>query len=380
MGDRNRAPEAGTNLLHLIDTGGPGGAETVLVNLVRNLPPGQWRSRVLVPRNGWLLEQLRAHGVDARVIPTRGPADLAFLTRLVAQIREFRPRLLHAHLLTSAVYGSMAATLAGNLPVVCTFHGAADVRPQDRMLGVKARILSRAGNSIVYVSHDLRRTLERRLGTRPDLGTVIHNGVSPPDRDHVADLRGELQLGPHGSLVGSVGNMRAPKDYPTLLRAARLVLDQGSDVHFVIAGDNAGPRGEAVSALRNTLGLDINVHFLGFRRDVAAVIGALDVFVSSSASEGLPLATLEAQFLGVPVVLTSVGGVPEIVEHGRTGLLVPPRNPRALAEGISRLLNDRRLAGSMAAEGRRRVEQGFSLEGMLERYIALYRTAIRTNR
>ncbi|MGW8267103.1 MAG: glycosyltransferase [Longimicrobiales bacterium] len=380
MADPKPAPETPTHVLHLIDTGGPGGAETLLVNLVRSLPHGQWRSRVLVPREGWLLGQLLAHGIDARVVPTRGSADFAFLTRLVNQIRDFRPRLLHTHLLTSAVYGSMAATLAGNLPVVCTFHGSADVHPEDRMLGVKARILSRTGNSIVYVSHDLRAMLERRLGTRPDLGTVIHNGVSPPNPAHVADLRGELQLGPHGSLVGSVGNIRGPKDYPTLLRAARLVLDHGSDVHFVIAGDNTGPRGEAIAAFRRALGLDANVHFLGFRRDVAAVIGALDLFVSSSASEGLPLATLEAQFLGVPVVLTAVGGVPEIVEHGKTGVLVPPGNPGALAEGISRLLNDRRLAGRMAAEGRRRVEQGFSLEGMLERYIALYRTAITTAR
>jgi glycosyltransferase involved in cell wall biosynthesis len=359
-------------LLHLIDTGGPGGAETVLRNLVREVAREGWESRIILPRSDWLHEQLVDIGADTVVLPSRGSADLRFLLELTKEIRAFVPDLIHAHLLFSGVYGTMASTLAGHPPLVCTFHGAPDVPSTDRYLPLKARVLSRSRNRIVYVSHDLRKRLEVRLGTPENLGRVIHNGVrfSAPGDPEVERLA--LGLASGQRLVGAVGNLREAKDYPNLLRAARLVCDRLPDVHFAVVGDHRGDLWEKIRGLRADLGMGSRVQFLGFRDDVASFVNALDLFVSSSSSEGLPLAPVEAMGMGKPVVLTRCGGVPEAVTDWETGLLVPPEDPESLAAAICYLLETPHVAAELGARAREAVRQRFSLQRMVGEYTCLY--------
>jgi glycosyltransferase involved in cell wall biosynthesis len=359
-------------ILHLIETAGPGGAETVLIHLVEGLTARGWHSRVLVPRVDWLWEQLAERQLDCGLLESRGRFSSRLLLALIRGIRDFRPHLIHAHFLGSAVYGSIASSLSTGTPLVCTFHGTPDVDPYDRMLGLKARILSRSRNRVVYVSYHLRRHLEPILGVPHHLGAVIHNGIPLPD-ERVSEARPSLEgVGPGARLIGAVGNLRPAKDYPNLLRSAQLVCRAEPQAEFLIAGGGPKEVLRDLRTLQRTLGIEGKVHFLGFRSDVQSILAAVEVFVSSSETEGLPLASVEAMAMGKPVVLTNCGGVPEVVEDGRTGLLVPVKDPRALADGVLRLLGDRALAERLGQAGRTRVETAFSLRSMLDRYTELY--------
>lgn len=360
-------------VLHVIDTGGPGGAETVLDTIVGHLPPAEWQSRVVVPVEDWLFGRLTARGVDVAVLPSERAADLRYLRGLVRQIRDFRPHVVHAHLLGAGVYGSTAALLAGDAPVVCTFHGRPDVSPSDRFLPLKARLISRRRNRIVYVSHDLRGYLEPLLGVSPDLGSVVHNGIDFREPRPTGSERLGCGAGPGEPLIGAVGNIRPAKDYETLLRAAAIVREARPDARFAIVGDERSPLTPALKRLASRIGLETSLRFLGFREDAATLVAAFDVFVSSSRTEGLPLGTVEAVGLGTPVVLTNVGGVPEVVDHGRTGLLVPPGDAAALARGILETLAHPDRARAMAEIGARDVRERFAAARMCERYQSLYR-------
>jgi glycosyltransferase involved in cell wall biosynthesis len=365
-------------VLHLIDTGGPGGAETILDAIVAHHHPESWVLRVVVPEEDWLSNRLRSRGADFVVVRSRRGVAPGLLLRLVKEIRDFRPAVVHAHLLGSGVYGSLAAAIAGDIPLVCTFQGRPDVSPDDRLLSLKARILSRSKNRIVYVSHDLRAYLEPLLGVPSALGPVNHNGVPFVEPKLSGGEREMCGAGPEDRLVGAVGNIRPAKDYETFVRAAAIVCQCRSNVRFVIAGDDRSPLAEPLRRLTSELGIDERLRFLGFREDAAALVASFDVFVSSSTTEGLPLATLEAVGLGTPVVLTGVGGVPEIVDSGRTGLLVPPSDPAALAEGILQLLDDPNRASEMARAGATDVRRRFSVQRMCGEYESLYDQLLRS--
>jgi glycosyltransferase involved in cell wall biosynthesis len=362
-----------SRILFLIDTGGPGGAETVLANLVERLPEFGWESRTLVPREDWLHGRLQETGADVRIAPSRGSGDIRFLRTVAEEIRGFRPSLIHAHFLGSGVYGTLASTISSGCPLVCTFHGVTDVGAGERFLGTKARILSRDRNRIVYVSEHLRNHLEPILGVPSRLGVVIYNGVPFLDSGDGFSARKALGAKPGEVLVGAVGNIRKPKDYPNLLRAARIVCDERADVRFVIVGEEEESLSSELSRLQGELGLRNQTHFLGFRKDASKLLAGFDIFVSSSSSEGLPLASLEAMAAGKAVVLTRCGGVPEMVDHGVTGLLVPPRDHGALAQGILQVLQAPEVAAALGERARGAVKERFSLPAMLGAHDQLYR-------
>jgi glycosyltransferase involved in cell wall biosynthesis len=359
-------------ILHLIDTAGPGGAETILTHLASGLQAQGWVSRVLVPREDWLSRRLFDLSVDTRVIEHRGSASWRLLTSLVREIYNFKPDILHAHFLGSGVYGSLASNLSTRIPLVCTFHGTPDVNPRDASLRLKSRILTRPRNRVVYVSHHLRRHLEPILGVPPHLGVVIHNGVPFSDEEPEAARTMLSGLDPQARLIGAVGNIRPAKDYPNLLQAARRVRDVRPQVQFAILGGGQGELFEGILRMKRELGLDDTVHFMGFQANAQSIMRSFEIFVSSSETEGLPLASVEAMGMGLPVVLTNCGGVPEVVEDGRSGLLVPTKNPDALAEGLLALLEDPAFAARLGNEARLRARSNFSLDSMLQGYTGLY--------
>ena len=363
-------------VLHIIDTGGPGGAETILDTIVGHLTPEAWQSRVVVPTNDWLFTRLQARSVDAIVVPANRAVDIGYLAQLVRQIRDFCPVIIHAHLLGSGVYGSLAAALTNRAPLVCTFHGRPDVSADDRLLPLKARILGRHQNRIAYVSHDLRAYLEPLLCLPKRSGVVVHNGVEFLEPNTTGTERGDCGAGPGDVRVGAVGNIRPAKDYTNLLRAAAIVCEAQSNVRFAIVGDERSPLTAPLRRMTEDLGLTEHVRFLGFRDDVTALVATFDLFVSSSRTEGLPLATVEAVALGTPVVLTRTGGVPEVVESGKTGLLVPPGSAGALAEGILKTLAGWKHAVEMAQAGASDVRQRFGARRMCDAYQELYEQLI----
>ncbi|MCS6861161.1 MAG: glycosyltransferase, partial [Abditibacteriales bacterium] len=232
------------------------------------------------------------------------------------------------------------------------------------------------------------------VGIPPERITVIYNGVDL-DRfetcarrrvgvgDHDASGEGECRPSlPESSTtasratfhVGCVGTLRPVKGHRYLIEAIAAVREKVPHVHLSLVGD--GPARGELDDLRQRLGLNGCVSLLGMRDDVDALLKQFDVFVLPSLSEGISNALLEAMAAGLPVVATDVGGNPEVVQHGVTGLLVPPQDSRALAEALWQLLTDADGRCAMGRKGRERVETYFSLSAMAQRYGEIYEAAL----
>lgn len=343
-----------------------GGAQTYVAQL---LPALVERYDVTVAAWGPGPLVAAAEAAGATFVPLRnvrrelGLRDVLGLVELVRLYRRVRPDLVHANSSKAGVLGRLAAWLA-RVPVrVFTVHGwafKAAEGPASAIYLWADRLMRPLTTATICVSET-----EKRAGmaarTCGDDAVVIRNAVGVADAPR-APLAGEP---PH---VVSVGRFKAPKDFPTLARALRLLEERS--FRATLVGD--GPDRAAVEAeLRGAATL------AGERHDVPALLADADVFVLSSTSEGMPLTVLEAMAAGLPVVASAVGGLPELVEDGVTGLLVPPRDPEALADVLRRLLADADLRRRLGAAGRARAEERFDLPRFRAEHVELYERLLR---
>lgn len=362
-------------VLHLIDTAGPGGAETIFAQLADRM--GSFTKTVaVVPREDWLSAHLRALGIQPYVLPAKGSFNLPYLFKLIRLARRHDVRLIQTHLLGSAVYGAFLGLLI-RTPVISVLHGPTDLKNPGRLPRLKARLIARYCSRIVAVSASTREALDN-FGILPERSLLIQNGIDTmrysPGRAN--DLRTELGLSSQDVLIGAVGNIRKPKAYEDLIEAAAMLLPSHPHVHLVIVGQGDD---FALAALRSqalSLGIASRVHFIGFRQASPDLYRNLDVFVSSSRSEGLSLAFLEAMSTGLPVVATRSGGPQEVIEHGHTGLLVPVNDPEALSAALKSIIEAPELRQTVGAAGRDRVIGNYSLNSTLQQYKKLYRTLL----
>jgi glycosyltransferase involved in cell wall biosynthesis len=273
------------------------------------------------------------------------------LAHLVRELRAVRPRLVHVVDVWPLAF--LAARIA-RVPRVVVTHHTPELPRTDNFAG--------------------RALLKLGWLTRPE---VIYTSESDRARDgrapsHVIELGIELERfevdrrAHEGAVVGNVARLAKQKGQRTLVEAAPLVLERHPETRFVIVGD-----GELRGELEQ-LAHGLPFEFRGQRDDIPAQLAEMDVFAFPSLFEGLCLAVIEAQAAGVPVVATPVGGIPENVRDGETGLLVPPRDPVALAGAINELLDDPRRARELAERARPRVFERYSLERMVARTLALY--------
>ena len=364
-------------ILHTIDTTGPGGAETVFVELADRLRRMGFESATAITGEGWVADALRRRGLDPILLTTGGRGfDLAYLRGLMRAIRGCRADLVQSHLFGTNVYGSLAGLFLRR-PVVATFHGQADVAPEERFVGLKSAILRRGASSLVAVSERLGGDVLARLQVPRSRLRTIHNGVvlSEDAAPHRAARRGEWGVRPEQILVGAIGNIRRSKDYATLLRAAAcLERDQAGRFRFVVAGqpDRQGLY-ESLLELRRELGLEDAVRFVGFREDIPAILASLDIFALSSTDEGFSIATVEAMAAGLPVVATRSGGPEEIVADRVDGILVEPRKPEMLAREIRSLADDSERRTAIGQRARDTARRRFAVEAMVAAYADLYR-------
>jgi glycosyltransferase involved in cell wall biosynthesis len=231
------------------------------------------------------------------------------------------------------------------------------------------------------VSAESRDTFGYRV--RPSAATVLYDGIDPaaPAEGSGASVRDELSIAPEAPVIGMVARVAPQKDHLTLVRAAGILVKRHPGTRFLIVGQHSGVGAYAdhfsvVRELIDEMGLGAHFVFTDHRADVERCIAAMDVCVLSTHQEGLPLVILEAMAQSKPFVATSVGGVPEIIRDGQTGLLVPPVDPPALAGALARLLDDRALALRLGEGGRQMVEGEFSLASFANRCRALYRSVL----
>jgi glycosyltransferase involved in cell wall biosynthesis len=361
-------------ILHTIETGGPGGAETVVVNLASRLD-SRFRSIALVPREGWLSRRLRECDVPTFIVSSKTWLDFRTPAGMARLIRREKVDLIHSHLPGQNFYACMVGRLTGR-KVIATYHGAIELTQSSGLRGaIQLGTVKRLAGAVVVVCKLVGDMLGER-GFAAEKLNLIYNGVDA-ERFRTCGEGGQLrrELGLHNGtkVVGTVANVRQSKGHEFLIRAARKVANAGSDAHFVAVGDIDATLGKPLFALVQELKLQDRFHFLGFRSNVPEILSELDVFVLPSISEGLPLVALEAMAAARPMVVTRSGGPQEVVEDGRTGLLVPPADADALADKVCELLNNPQRAAELARTAQAKVDEAFTLQKMIAHYQDLYK-------
>ena len=281
-------------------------------------------------------------------------------------IKRERPDVVHLHASKAHVLGSAAARLAG-VPVVIATR-----RMQDPITSLWPNTSAYGSwtDALVAISQTAMDAMVAARVT-PDKIRIIESGVDVDtfaDASPDPDLRKSLSIGDDVPIVCAAAILSERKGIGYLIEATSILEKVGKRVCLVIVGD--GPTRADLQQLASTL--DARVHFLGFRDDMPSVLASIDVFAMPSLSEGLGVAALEAMAAARPVVASAVGGLRESVLHDITGFLVPPRDPKALAEAIGKLLDDPRMAADFGAAGRARVRSNYSLHNMAARNEALY--------
>jgi glycosyltransferase involved in cell wall biosynthesis len=350
-----------------LDTGRDwrGGQSQVLL-LLRGLAARGHAVLLLAPPAP-LLERARAAGLEARAWGARGEWDLPSAFAAARAARDFGADLLHAHTARAHALGWSAARVARRPLVVSRRVALAPGR--DPFSRLKYRAAARYLCVSRGVIEAMRRSgiPDRRMALVPS-GIDLDAGAPASD-----DLRRLIAAAPDDPVVGTVAALTAEKQHDVLLEAAAAVTRAVPRARFVWIGE--GERREALERMRARLGLERTVHLLGFRDDARGLLAQCTVMALASSHEGIGNAVLEAQWLGVPVVATAVGGVPEIVSDRNTGRLVPPGDPKALATALIETLSDPEGRASWI-EPARRVAREHGSERMIERTIEQYRLVV----
>jgi glycosyltransferase involved in cell wall biosynthesis len=366
-------------ILHVIESSGPGGAETVLLNIVNNLDKSTYHSIVVLLRIGWLYQKLKEGGIPTILLSSVRSYDLGFLFRLWLNIKKHGVDLIHSHLPDVNLYSCLAGFTAG-VPIVTTYHGKV-TKPQKKIDpdNLKYSLIRRLSTKIVTVSNWLKNDLVQTALFPPGKLKTIYNGVDWKRFDLPFDSvtkKRELKIDLDEKVVGMVANLRPVKGYEYFVRAAAIIAKSIPKVRFLIIGEEEDKLKKRVTREADALGLTDKVIFLGFREDVPELLRILDLFVLSSISEGLSIATIEAMAAGVPVVATRSGGPQEVMVDGKTGFLVSPKDEKSLAEKALILLKNRKLATCMGKEAQVQVRTKFSIDVMIGNYQTVYQECL----
>jgi len=327
-----------------------GGIEKHLLTLMRGLSRRGYRTAFAGPADSWLMDQVHAHGLSGYHLPMHGMFDLWSALRLATLARRLDADLIHSHATRGARYARFAGALTGT-PVVSTAHST----NAGKHFGGADRIIA--------VSDAVAAFLASRGYDRESI-LVVHNGV--PDIRRVPgarSLRQELGVPPDRPLIGLVGRFIRDKGQDIAIDAlSRLSVP----AHLALIGDDATPWGRDMRLRSQSASARHRIHFVGFRDDVREQLADFDLLVAPSRREALSLTLIEAAAAGVPAVASRIGGIPEVILDGETGILVAPEDPASLARAIDALIADPALWTRLGQAARRRYEERFSLQPMLD--------------
>lgn len=367
-------------VLHVITILNPGGAENHLLSLSRGLLARGYQIEVAYLKEGYggLAPTFESSGIPVHPLHMRAWGDVSAFLRLVHLPRTRQYDIIHTHLPRADLYGAIAARVTGIPTVISTKHSESFsvTSPLGELTG---RLAERYISHSIAISDHLRRFyLKERIAVCPEHISTVHYGLSVKDFVDGINLlearrcvRAGLGIAPEALVVGTVTRLVPEKPNAYLLQAFAMLRPQIRQAHLLIVGH--GRQREELEALAAELEIERDVTFAGFRRDVAAVMASLDVFVLNSVREAFGLVLLEAMALAKPVVATRAGAIPEIVEDGKTGILVPVRDTQALAAAILELLRDPHRRHAMGEKGFERVGREFSVEKMVEKTEEIYR-------
>ncbi|HMH50511.1 MAG TPA: glycosyltransferase [Candidatus Acidoferrum sp.] len=371
-------------LLHVITTLSTGGAEVNLYKLLSTIDHRRFACDVISLTNiGPIGDRIRALGVPVQSLGLRrGRPNPAGILRLAGLLRRRRPDLVQTWMHHADLIGGLATLLAGRIPVVWNVQlGSLVPEGTSRLTRLTVRACVALSSKVprkIICNSEAGRQLHASLGYPAPRMTVIPTGFDVstfrPDPGSRLALRRELALAPGTPLVGLVARFDPYKDHQTFVDAARRIAAARADVHFVLCGDGVTGENRELAGWVRAAGLQGRAHLLGRRDDVQRVHAAVDLACSSSLGEGFPNVIGEAMACGVPCVVTDVGDSASLVAD--TGRVIPPRDPRALADACLALLEDDDERLRLGCAARRRIEQQFALPVMAAKYEAVYEETV----
>ncbi len=361
-------------ILYVIDSLKIGGAEMLLLDLLDAVRARGGEAHVAYFTPGPLETRVAERGVGMTRLSSKGLRDPRALTRCLKLIRDWRPDILHSHLVKSDLVGQMAARLSG-VPRIITLHNT-DPWREKKAMSLMYRAATAGADACIGVSERVTDHVARTGGFRRSAMETIVNGI---DLDHFDRDRTEpLDLAPYGvhpgaKVVAVVGSLTPQKDHETFLRCAATLAQRVPEAVFLVVGE--GDLAPQIEAQARAFGLGPERLILtGAISRMRELLAAVDVLAISSAWEGLPMVLLEGMAMQCAIASTAVGGIPDVLQDRISGRLVPPRDPEALAQAIAQLLADPGVAARLGEAARGTVAARFSAEVMHQRIFALYDT------
>lgn len=363
-----------------------GGLENGLVNLINRIPENRYRHAVIcITDYSSFSKRIQRNDVEIFALHKSMGHDPKLYLHLYKLFRRLKPAIVHGRNL-AALDSLLPAFLAG---IRCRIHGehgrdVSDLRGENRKLQWLRRIYQPLVNYYVPLSRDLENYLETKIKVPPCKIRQIYNGVDTA-LFHPAD-HGRQTLPIDGFsqadkvIVGTVGRLDAVKDQLNLVEGFARAVGRSPRIRakarLLIFGE--GPMRKQVEARVHSLDIADISWLAGARDDIADMLRSMDIFVLPSLAEGISNTILEAMASGLPVVATDVGGSRELLSDGETGQLIPPADPVAMADAIENYLNEPAMRLNHGRAGRKRIEQHFSLDGMVQRYLDLYDEVLQT--
>jgi len=359
-----------SSFLHIIDTTGPGGAETVFLDLASETKRHGHSCFAIIRGPGWVEDQLKKRGISYRIVDSKGSFNFRFVWVLVKEIRKHRVNIIQSHLFGSSIYAALASLITG-VRLVSTVHGMVDISDRERFLKLKVWVLNKGVARLIAVTDQISAKLANYKGIDSSKLSTVYNGI---DVDRYASVA--LSSAPSSECqetrVGCLGNIREPKNYGLALDTVAEIKKKGISVELCIAGQGSDAQQAPLRTKIKELGIEGNVKLLGFVSDTPAFLSSLDVFLMTSSSEGHPLALTQAMANGLPIVSTP-SGVQEIVDNGEQALISKKHDAKELAELVLRIIGDEVLANDLGAKAQAKARAQYSEQAMFESYFLMYR-------
>lgn len=368
-------------VLNLISRLATGGAESLLYYIHKQLKDQGYSNFTLctLTSQGDFYKKAKEDKLPVISLDLTSSYDPRVLFRLVKVIRNGRFNIVHSHLPAAHFYSFMASLFMPYVKLVYTIHGiSAKKAGISVLLSLRHRLLASRISRIVAVSNSTKNQYINLFGVNRNKVVVIPNAIRPYEHQldfAVEEKKIELGIDSNIPVLLAVGRVCEQKGYDTLLKAAKLLKDQKQRYKLLIAGD--GPLWEDMNKLRNVLGLQTEVSFLGKRNDVSELLQLADIFVLSSNWEGMPISIIEAMMCGKPIVATAVDGSRELVRNGVDGLLVSPQDPHALTAALMKTIADDSMRSHFGKCARERAYKEFTMDVMVERLMNLYTELLR---
>lgn len=366
-------------VLSIIGSLGLGGAERVVIDINKNLNKNIFEPIVCcLTTKGTFSSELEKKNIPVIPLFKKPKFDPMIIYKICKLIKKKKIDLVHTHLWSANFWGRIAAKISGIKTIIITEHST-DVWKGKRHF-IADRLLSYITNKIIVVSNKVKEFYIKKLRINPDKFITIYNGIDLSKFNINTDVKKkkkEFRVEPAEKVLMTIGRLEVAKAHNIFLKALVIVKEKIPNFKaFIIGG---GPLKEEIIQMTKQLDLTEKVIITGLRKDIPSLLSMANIFILSSTREGFPITLLEAMSMGIPAVVTKVGGNPELCLNEKTGFLVEPNNPQVLAAAIVKILTEPKLINSFSKNSRERVRSLFTDKIMVHKHAKLYLNLLQSN-